>query len=215
MPAGLRRSRLLHRADLRVGGGQGGDHLRAIGMRRGQLAQMVTAESARSPHPRVRSTRCPTRQSTLAELARLEGCRHAPGGSTPTPPSRSAVGSGWRRWSRITPPCHGLQHDFNRPSTPMPEPVLTAASAGGRVHGIGCGERPRGGRCHEGGAMNGCDCLDWRVYGHVCVGLAPPGRGESSDWRSLPSRFRHKTRAWLVPAQERREHGNLRSQGGA
>jgi hypothetical protein len=34
--------------------------------------------------------------------------------------------------------------------------------------------------------MNGCDCLDWRVYGHVCARLAPPGRGESNDWRTIP-----------------------------
>jgi len=32
----------------------------------------------------------------------------------------------------------------------------------------------------------GCDCLDWRVHGHVCAGLAPPGQGESNDWRSIP-----------------------------
>jgi hypothetical protein len=33
------------------GEGKDGDHLRAIGMRRGQLAQMVTAKSARSTSP--------------------------------------------------------------------------------------------------------------------------------------------------------------------
>jgi len=34
--------------------------------------------------------------------------------------------------------------------------------------------------------MNGCDCLDWRVYGHVCGALAPPGQGESNAWRDIP-----------------------------
>jgi len=35
-------------------------------------------------------------------------------------------------------------------------------------------------------AINGCDCLDWRVYGHVCAGLAPPSQGESNAWRDIP-----------------------------
>lgn len=34
--------------------------------------------------------------------------------------------------------------------------------------------------------MNNCDCLDWRVYGHVCAALAPPGQGESNAWREIP-----------------------------
>jgi hypothetical protein len=39
---------------------------------------------------------------------------------------------------------------------------------------------------YEGDAMNGCDCLDWRVYGHVCARLAPPSQGESNAWRDIP-----------------------------
>lgn len=35
-------------------------------------------------------------------------------------------------------------------------------------------------------AINGCDCLDWRVYGHMCAGLAPPSQGESNAWRDIP-----------------------------
>ncbi len=34
--------------------------------------------------------------------------------------------------------------------------------------------------------MNECDCLDWRVYGHVCAALAPPSQGESNAWRDIP-----------------------------
>lgn len=34
--------------------------------------------------------------------------------------------------------------------------------------------------------MNGCDCLDWRVYGHVCAGLGPPSQGQPNAWRDLP-----------------------------
>lgn len=39
---------------------------------------------------------------------------------------------------------------------------------------------------YERGAMYGCDCLDWRVYGHVCAGLALPSQGESNAWREIP-----------------------------
>jgi len=35
-------------------------------------------------------------------------------------------------------------------------------------------------------AMIGCDCLDWRVHGHVCVALGPPSQGESNEWRDIP-----------------------------
>ena len=35
-------------------------------------------------------------------------------------------------------------------------------------------------------SVNGCDCLDWRVYGHVCASLAPPSQGESNAWRDIP-----------------------------
>jgi len=35
-------------------------------------------------------------------------------------------------------------------------------------------------------ALIGCDCLDWRVHGHVCVALPPPGQGESNEWRDIP-----------------------------
>lgn len=35
-------------------------------------------------------------------------------------------------------------------------------------------------------AMRGCDCLDWRVHGHVCAWLAPPGQGLSNAWRDIP-----------------------------
>jgi hypothetical protein len=31
-----------------------------------------------------------------------------------------------------------------------------------------------------------CDCLDWRVHGHVCVALGPPSQGESNEWRDIP-----------------------------
>jgi hypothetical protein len=37
-----------------------------------------------------------------------------------------------------------------------------------------------------GASASGCDCLDWRVYGHVCASLAPPGQGESNAWREIP-----------------------------
>ena len=39
---------------------------------------------------------------------------------------------------------------------------------------------------YERAATNGCDCLDWRVYGHVCAGLASPSQGESNAWREIP-----------------------------
>jgi hypothetical protein len=35
-------------------------------------------------------------------------------------------------------------------------------------------------------AASGCDCLDWRVYGHVCANLAPPSQGESNAWLEIP-----------------------------
>jgi len=35
-------------------------------------------------------------------------------------------------------------------------------------------------------AMIRCDCLDWRVHGHVCVALGPPSQGESNEWRDIP-----------------------------
>ena len=36
------------------------------------------------------------------------------------------------------------------------------------------------------GIRGGCDCLDWRVHGHVCVALGPPSQGESNEWRDIP-----------------------------
>jgi len=36
------------------------------------------------------------------------------------------------------------------------------------------------------GATGGCDCLDWRVHGHVCASLAPPSQGEDNTWRDIP-----------------------------
>jgi hypothetical protein len=44
----------------------------------------------------------------------------------------------------------------------------------------------RGQRARNASAMIGCDCLDWRVHGHVCAGLSPPSQGESNDWRNIP-----------------------------
>jgi len=44
----------------------------------------------------------------------------------------------------------------------------------------------RGQRARNASAVFGCDCLDWRVHGHVCAGLAPPSQGESNDWRDIP-----------------------------
>ena len=36
------------------------------------------------------------------------------------------------------------------------------------------------------GATGRCDCLDWRVHGHVCFALGPPSQGESNAWRDIP-----------------------------
>ena len=44
----------------------------------------------------------------------------------------------------------------------------------------------RGHTALDDSAMIGCDCLDWRVHGHVCAVLGPPGQGESNEWRDIP-----------------------------
>jgi len=36
-------------------------------------------------------------------------------------------------------------------------------------------------------ATGRCDCLDWRVHGHVCASLAPPSQGEDNAWRDIPA----------------------------
>jgi hypothetical protein len=44
----------------------------------------------------------------------------------------------------------------------------------------------RGNLASDACAMFGCDCLDWRVHGHVCAALGPPSQGESNEWRDIP-----------------------------
>jgi hypothetical protein len=46
--------------------------------------------------------------------------------------------------------------------------------------------RIRGYAASNASAMIACDCLDWRVHGHVCAALGPPSQGESNEWRAIP-----------------------------
>jgi hypothetical protein len=63
------------------------------------------------------------------------------------------------------------------------------------------------------GAIGGCDCLDWRVHGHVCATLAPPSQSESNAWRDIPGLRDPAPRPepapgdWL-PGQLRRRDGD-------
>jgi len=62
-----------------------------------------------------------------------------------------------------------------------------------------------------------CDCLDWRVYGHVCGSLAPPSRGEPNAWREIPGLTDPAPRPepapgdWLPSRSHRRVPGPART----
>jgi hypothetical protein len=70
---------------------------------------------------------------------------------------------------------------------------------------------------YERAAVTGCDCLDWRVYGHVCAGLASPSQGESNAWRDIPALRDNSPRPepqpgdWLPGLSCRRASGVSRS----